>query len=371
MNNPYNWSKLEHLPLAALHTKSISQIPGAKITAAEFKPAEQLLLLELTLPFALSCQEELAQQFYLGIVANYADFGLSSAQELEVVDIKFTWKVSERAHVAQRDGVRGVKNIIAVSSAKGGVGKSSVCVNLAHAIAASGARVGILDADVYGPSIPHMLDAAEAQPISLDQKTMEPIQVGNIYANSIGFLVGEDDPTIWRGPMASQYLKQLLAETNWPELDYLLIDMPPGTGDIQLTVAQNLGITAAIVVTTPQGIALLDVVKGVNMFRTLNVPVLGVVENMAMFCCPNCGHQTHIFGQELVNELSELLGCELLASIPLDPVVGADLDAGHATVTSRPQHQLTQTFLKLADRVCMAVFEQCKSVAPSINIKQL
>ena len=197
-----------------------------------------------------------------------------------------------------------VKNIIAVSSGKGGVGKSTVAANLALALAAEGARVGVLDADIYGPSQPTML-GAEGQPTSADGVNMDPIEAQGLQINSIGFMISPDEPMIWRGPLVAQALTQLLNQTAWDNLDYLVIDMPPGTGDIQLTLSQSVPVTGAIVVTTPQDIALLDAKKGLRMFEKVNVPVLGIVENMAMYVCPKCGHMEHIFGEGGARRMSE------------------------------------------------------------------
>jgi ATP-binding protein involved in chromosome partitioning len=202
-------------------------------------------------------------------------------------------------HAVQR-GVQllpNVKNIIAVASGKGGVGKSTTTVNLALALAAEGAKVGILDADIYGPSQPMMM-GIEGRPESVDGKTMEPLENYGVQVISIGFLVDKDEAMIWRGPMATQALEQLLRQTNWKDLDYLIVDMPPGTGDIQLTLSQRVPMTGAVIVTTPQDIALLDARKGIKMFEKVGVPILGIVENMAVYCCPNCGHTEHIFGAE-------------------------------------------------------------------------
>ncbi|WP_043175661.1 iron-sulfur cluster carrier protein ApbC, partial [Burkholderia ambifaria] len=202
------------------------------------------------------------------------------------------------AHTVQR-GVKllpNVKNIVAVASGKGGVGKSTTAVNLALALAAEGASVGILDADIYGPSLPTMLGIHGQRPESPDNQSMNPLIGHGLQANSIGFLIEEDNPMVWRGPMATSALEQLLRQTNWRELDYLIVDMPPGTGDIQLTLAQRVPVTGAVIVTTPQDIALLDAKKGLKMFEKVGIPILGIVENMSIHICSNCGHEEHIFG---------------------------------------------------------------------------
>jgi ATP-binding protein involved in chromosome partitioning len=224
------------------------------------------------------------------------------------VDVQITTRITP--HQVQR-GVPllpGVANVIAISSGKGGVGKSTTAVNLALALVAEGARVGLLDADIYGPSVPMMTGLAGQRPESEDGKTMSPLVNHGLQVMSIGFLVEPDQAVVWRGPMATQALDQLLRQTKWDALDYLLIDMPPGTGDIQLTLSQRVPLTGAVIVTTPQDIALLDAKKGLNMFEKVGVPILGIVENMAVYCCPNCGHAEHIFGADGGRAMAEQYG---------------------------------------------------------------
>lgn len=229
----------------------------------------------------------------------------------------------------------GVKNIIAVSSGKGGVGKSTVSANLALALAHEGARVGVLDADIYGPSQPKMLGAS-GQPVSADGKTMEPMESLGLQINSIGFMIEEDDPMIWRGPMAAGALQQLITQTNWHDLDYLIVDMPPGTGDIQLTLSQQVPLTGAVVVTTPQDIALIDAKKGLRMFQKVNVPILGIIENMSVFICPHCGEVEHIFGEGGARRMSEQYGVPLLGELPLSAKIREQADGGLPTVAAEP-----------------------------------
>ena len=229
----------------------------------------------------------------------------------------------------------GVKNIIAVSSGKGGVGKSTVSANLALALAHEGARVGVLDADIYGPSQPKMLGAS-GQPVSADGKTMEPMESLGLQINSIGFMIEEDDPMIWRGPMAAGALQQLITQTNWHDLDYLIVDMPPGTGDIQLTLSQQVPLTGAVVVTTPQDIALIDAKKGLRMFQKVNVPILGIIENMSVFICPHCGEVEHIFGEGGAKRMSEQYGVPLLGELPLSAKIREQADSGLPTVAAEP-----------------------------------
>ena len=264
-----------------------------------------------------------------------------------------------------------VKNIIAVSSGKGGVGKSSVSVNLALALQAQGARVGILDADIYGPSIPHMLGAADQRPTSPDNQHITPIKAHGLSANSIGFLMNEDSATIWRGPMASSALSQLLNETLWDSLDYLVIDMPPGTGDIQLTLSQQIPVTGAVVVTTPQDIALLDAVKGISMFERVSVPVLGIVENMSMHICSECGHHEAIFGTGGAEKMAEKYNVKVLAQLPLHIRIREDLDAGNPTVVRVPENEISQAFLQLAEKVSTELYWQGSVIPSEILFKEV
>src|ERR671936_1859372 len=241
------------------------------------------------------------------------------------------------AHAVQR-GVKlipGIKNIIAVASGKGGVGKSTTAVNLALALAAEGARVGVLDADIYGPSQPMMLGIA-GRPESKDGKSIEPMEAYGVQAMSIGFLIEVDTPMVWRGPMVTQALEQLLKDTRWRELDYLVVDLPPGTGDIQLTLAQKVPVTGAVIVTTPQEIALIDARKGLRMFEKVGIPILGVVENMSFHVCPKCGHESHIFGSGGAERMSREYGTELLGELPLDEAIRVQADSGKRTVVAEP-----------------------------------
>ena len=256
----------------------------------------------------------------------------------------------------------GVKNIIAVASGKGGVGKSTTSVNLALALQAEGARVGVLDADIYGPSIPRML-GLEGKPDSPDGKTITPKTNHGLQAMSIGLLVGEDTPMIWRGPMVTQALQQLLTETAWDELDYLIIDLPPGTGDIQLTLCQRVPLSAAIIVTTPQDIALLDAKKALKMFEKVSVPVLGIVENMAIHICSNCGHAEHIFGSGGGEAMSKQYGVPLLGSLPLDIRIREQADGGVPTVIAEPDSELTSRYRHIARCAAARLSEQGRSKA--------
>ena len=265
-------------------------------------------------------------------------------------------KIATLKRVKNQPGINGVKNIIAVSSGKGGVGKSSTAVNMALALAAEGAKVGILDADIYGPSIPNMLGTEKERPTSPDGKHMAPIKAFDLETNSIGYLVTDDNAMVWRGPMASKALMQMLQETLWHDLDYLVLDMPPGTGDIQLTLAQNIPVTGAIVVTTPQDIALIDARKGIVMFEKVEVPVVGIVENMSMHICSQCGHHEPIFGTGGAEKLAQTYHTQLLGQLPLHITLREDLDAGQPTVIRRPDSEFTGLYRELAGRVAAQLY---------------
>lgn len=266
-----------------------------------------------------------------------------------------------------------VKNIIAVASGKGGVGKSTTAVNLALALAAEGTRVGILDADIYGPSQPQMLGVGQRRPEVVSdqgQQQMLPINAYGIQSISMGYLVTEDTPMLWRGPMATGALQQLLMQTRWDNLDYLIIDMPPGTGDIQITLAQKVPVTGAVIVTTPQDIALLDAKKGIEMFRKVNVPILGVIENMAIHICSNCGHEEHVFGEGGGERIARDYQTELLGSLPLDLSIRADADRGKPSVAADPESAISQKYRAIA-RKLVANVQQHKLVnqtLPDIEI---
>ena len=287
------------------------------------------------------------------------------------VNWKLTHDIVTLKRVNDQPGVNGIRNIIAVSSGKGGVGKSSTAVNLALALAAEGAKVGILDADIYGPSIPTMLGATDERPSSPDGQHMLPIMAHGLASNSIGYLVTDDNAMVWRGPMASKALLQLLQETLWPDLDYLVLDMPPGTGDIQLTLAQSTPVTGAIVVTTPQDIALIDAMKGLVMFEKVNIPVLGVVENMSIHICSNCGHQEAIFGTGGAEKMVQKYGTQLLAQLPLNITLREDLDHGNPTVASRPDSEFTAIYRELAAKVASELYWQGKPIPTEISFRPL
>lgn len=261
--------------------------------------------------------------------------------------------------------------MIAVASGKGGVGKSTTAVNLALALAAEGARVGMLDADIYGPSLPMML-GIDGRPQSTDGQTMEPLEGHGLQANSIGFLIEQDNPMVWRGPMVTSALEQLLRQTNWHDLDYLIVDMPPGTGDIQLTLSQKVPVTGAVIVTTPQDIALLDAKKGLKMFEKVGIPILGIVENMAVYCCPNCGHVEHIFGQGGGERMCAEYGVELLGSLPLNLSIREQADSGRPTVVADPDGQVAGIYRAIARKVAIKVADKARDMSskfPSIVVQ--
>ena len=268
------------------------------------------------------------------------------------------------SHAVQR-GVKllpNVKNIIAVASGKGGVGKSTTAVNLALALAAEGAAVGILDADIYGPSQPQMLGIT-GRPESKDGKTLEPMEGHGLQASSIGFMIDVETPMVWRGPMVTQALEQLLKETNWRELDYLVVDMPPGTGDIQLTLAQKVPVTGAVIVTTPQDIALLDARKGLKMFEKVGIPILGIVENMSTHICSKCGHAEPIFGAGGGERMSQDYGVDLLGQLPLDIGIRQQADSGKPTVVSDPDGEVTAIYKAIARKVAVKIAESLKDMS--------
>lgn len=270
-----------------------------------------------------------------------------------------TWKIESHSVQKNLKPLDNIKNVIAVASGKGGVGKSTTAVNLALALLAEGAVVGILDADIYGPSQPRML-GVKGQPESSDGKSLEPMESHGLQAMSIGFLIDEETPMIWRGPMVTQALEQLLNDTKWRELDYLVVDLPPGTGDVQLTLAQKIPVSGAVIVTTPQDIALLDARKGLKMFEKVEVPVLGIVENMSTHICSECGHEEHIFGEGGGARMAKESDVEVLGSLPLDIKIREQADGGTPTVVAMPDSRITEIYREIARKTAAKLAVKAK-----------
>jgi len=287
---------------------------------------------------------------------------LQEKANADSVAVTVDWRVIKHKVQQGLKGLTGVKNIIAVASGKGGVGKSTTSVNLALALAAEGANVGILDADIYGPSQPRMLGKSQ-KPESEDGKSIKPVESYGLQSMSIGYLIDEEEPMVWRGPMVTQALQQLLNDTNWDNLDYLVIDLPPGTGDIQLTLSQNVPVSGAVIVTTPQDISLLDARKGLKMFEKVNVPVMGIIENMSTHICSQCGHEEHVFGQGGGQTMAEQYDVDLLGSLPLDIRIRENADNGEPTVAIDPEGDIAKAYRLIATRVAARLAMQGKDYA--------
>ncbi|OCG33749.1 MULTISPECIES: iron-sulfur cluster carrier protein ApbC [unclassified Gilliamella] len=321
------------------------------------------LTINLTMPFAWqSTFEELKK------ITTPKLLKLNSVNE---VDWHIEYKIATLKRANNQNAINNIKNIIAISSGKGGVGKSSTAVNLALALQKQGAKVGILDADIYGPSIPTMLGTENQQPLTPDNKHMTPIMAYGLASNSIGYLVDPNGAMVWRGPMASKALLQILQDTLWPELDYLVIDMPPGTGDIQLTLAQNIPVTAAVIITTPQDIALIDAKKGITMFNKVNIPTLGIIENMSYHICEHCGHHEAIFGEGGAKHLAEQYQTKLLGQIPLQKMLRQDLDTGKPTVINHHDSEFSQLYYQIAGSIASELYWQGEAILPDIAFKTL
>ena len=296
---------------------------------------------------------------------------VAALEGVSAVSVNVTQKII--AHSVQHGVKRleNVKNIIAVASGKGGVGKSTTSVNLALALASEGATVGLLDADIYGPSQPRMMGLS-GQPESKDGKSLEPMENYGVQTMSIGFLIDEETPMIWRGPMVTQALEQLLNDTRWRDLDYLIIDLPPGTGDTQLTLAQKVPVSGAIIVTTPQDIALLDARKGLKMFEKVEVPILGIVENMSTHICSECGHEEHIFGHGGGQSMASEAGIQLLGSLPLEIGIRMQADSGKPTVVAEPDSRTAEAYREIARKAAARLSRQAKDYSaafPNIVIQ--
>lgn len=288
------------------------------------------------------------------------------------VQVHCTTKVSAHAAQSGVTHIANIKNIIGVASGKGGVGKSTTAANLALALQSEGANVGLLDADIYGPSQPMMM-GLHGRPKSEDGKTMQPLLSHGVQVMSIGFLVDPGEAMVWRGPMATQALEQLLRQTQWSALDYLIVDLPPGTGDIQLTLSQRVPLTGCVIVTTPQDIALIDAKKGIRMFEKVGVPILGIVENMAVHVCTQCGHAQHIFGDEGGKKMALELGVDYLGALPLDIAIREHCDQGAPTVVAEPSGALSEGYKEIARRVGAGVSARAKDYSakfPTIKISK-
>jgi ATP-binding protein involved in chromosome partitioning len=331
-------------------------VKGVEIDGGKVK-----LTVELGFP-AKGCMDE--------IVSNLKE-KVAAVDGVSEVEVAISSKIV--AHSVQKalKPIDNIKNIIAVASGKGGVGKSTTAVNLALALAEEGAKVGVLDADIYGPSQPRMLGIT-GKPESKDGKTLEPMEGYGMQAMSIGFLIDEETPMIWRGPMVTQALEQLLNDTNWADLDYLVVDLPPGTGDTQLTLAQKVPVSGAVIVTTPQDIALLDARKGLKMFEKVEVPVLGIVENMSIHICSKCGHEEHIFGSGGGASMANQYHVDLLGALPLDIRIREETDGGKPTVVAEPDARISQIYREIARKTAAKLSLQAKDYAakfPNIVIQ--
>ncbi len=342
-------------PLAGQDIVSLGWVRGVAI-------ADDRVAVDLRAPYPLGARQDGLQEQVRAALE--ADSCITTAA------VNLDWRVMTHKVQGELKPMPEIRNIIAVGSGKGGVGKSATAVNLALALRADGARVGILDADIYGPSIPRMLGVS-GRP-ETDGKRIIPQRAHGLQVMSIGFMVEEDTPMIWRGPMVTSALQQLLGETNWQGLDYLIIDLPPGTGDIQLTLAQKVPVSGCVVVTTPQDIALLDARKAVQMFRKVNMTVLGVVENMSTHICSQCGHEEAIFGSGGGASMSADFNLPLLGQLPLALRIRADLDEGKPTVVAAPDSEITASYLDCARRVAIELSQKPRSLdlnLPTINVE--
>jgi len=300
---------------------------------------KQTLQLDVEAQIPCLHQEDMLVDFFKGLFTDVASFE----------NIKMRLSLNVKA-INTNDKIPKIKQIVLVASGKGGVGKSTTSANLALALSHGGAKVGLLDADIYGPSLPTMLGVTNEKPISHDGQLLEPVKAHGLYTMSLGFLVNENDATIWRGPMASRALGQLIFETNWPKLDYLIVDMPPGTGDIQLTMSSDISVSGAIVVTTPQNLALKDAQKGISMFNKVNVPIIGVIENMSFHECDNCGNHSYIFGKNGGEDLASINNVPLLGHLPLNADIGFDIEQGKPTMINAPDSTAGFAYLAIAQQ---------------------
>lgn len=321
------------------------------------------LILTLKMPFAWKS----------GFIALKKTLSTPLCAALGVTDVCWTLKtkIATLKRANKQTPIQNIKNIIAISSGKGGVGKSSTAINLALSLQKEGARVGILDADIYGPSIPTMLGMQDAKILSPDQRHMLPVMAYEMPTQSIGYLINKKNAAVWRGPMASKALLQILTDTLWTDLDYMVVDMPPGTGDIQLTLAQNIPVTAAIIVTTPQDIALIDAEKGLMMFHQIPIPTLGIIENMSYHICSQCHHRDAIFGENGANRLAKEYGVPLLGQIPLHKSLRADLDRGIPTMIANSAGKIAHLYMEMAGKIAAQLYWQGTTINDDIPLRQL
>lgn len=310
-------------------------------------------------------------EYLKGGIAQMLTVALENLDEVDSATVNVSWQVAGNDNTANIEAIAQVKHIVAVASGKGGVGKSTTSVNLALALAKDGARVGLLDADIYGPSQGIMLGVADGtRPETIDNKWFVPVEAHGIKTMSMAYLVTEDTPMVWRGPMVAGALQQIMTQTQWGELDYLIIDMPPGTGDIQLTLSQKFPVSGAVIVTTPQDIALADAKKGVEMFRKVNIPVLGMIENMSMHICSQCGHAEHIFGEEGAERLAQTYQTEVLGSLPLSKYIREQSDAGTPVVAADDCSEVSMMYRHAARRMAVALARRpaAAGVIPDIQV---
>lgn len=364
----------------------MSELTAAQVEAALASYQDKYLNSDYVSVGAVNAIDIDANQVQVSIGLGYPAAGIADEIKTALVDriapvaggrtvnIDLQWQIESQQAQKNLEGIAGVKNIIAVASGKGGVGKSTTSVNLALALAAEGAQVGILDADIYGPSQGLMLGLVEGtRPLSEDGKTWEPIEAHGLQAMTMACMLDENTPIVWRGPMVSGALQQLVSLTQWQELDYLIIDLPPGTGDIQLTLAQKVPVTGAVIVTTPQDIALIDAKKGVEMFRKVDIPVLGVVENMSMHICSKCGHAEPIFGSGGGEEIAAKYDTKLLGQLPLKLSIREQTDAGTPTVVAEPEGEVTAIYRDVARRVAARLALRAKdetNAFPKIQVTE-
>lgn len=348
----------------ALWTDALAKViePYSQATLAELKAIKTAELKDSHVQIALTFGFP-AEASRTALVQQIQAQVLPHLPPQTTLNLTLDWKVvGHKVQQPALTAVHGIKNIIAVASGKGGVGKSTVSANLALALQHEGARVGLLDADIYGPSQPHLM-GAQTSPTSNDKKTINPVVSHGIQTMSVGYLVDAETPVIWRGPMVSGALQQLLNDTQWDNLDYLIVDLPPGTGDIQLTLAQKIPVSGSVIVTTPQDLSLIDVRRAMGMFAKVNIPVFGIIENMSVYHCPQCGHQEAIFGEAGGDTLAQEFHTTLLGRLPLAKLIREDADLGIPTVARDPEGAIAKQYREIALRTVAKLSLQPKNYA--------